>query len=279
MSVYDIFVIGSVVSNELECLLVIMVWLCDLQGGCLWDLEQNFVIIVFYIIEEVYEVVDVIDRGDLDDFCDEFGDLLLQVVFYVCMVEEQGVFVFVEVVCVISDKMQCCYLYVFVDVSVDDVDGVMCNWEVIKCIECVVKGEQDIFVLVGILCGLLEWQWVVKLQLCVVKVGFDWLGLLLVLDKVVEELQELCEEFECGDVVGNKVCLQEELGDLLFVCVNLVCYVDIDLGVVLCGVNYKFECCFCVMEVQVDVQGEVLVVLDLDVQEVLWQQVKVVEKV
>lgn len=261
-------------SVELDCLLQIMVCLCDFMQGCLWDLQQDFVSIVLYIVEEVYEVVDVIDCGDLDDFKDELGDLLLQVVFYVQMVSEQGVFVFVDVVCVISDKMQWCYLYIFVDVEVDDVDQVNLNWEVIKCVECVVKGYIDIFVLVGILCGLFEWQWVVKLQVCVVWVGFDWFDLQLVLDKVCEELDEVVVEFVCGDVQVNYVCLQEEFGDFLFVCVNLVWYVKVDVGVVLCQVNYKFECCFCVMEVQVVVVGQCMDVLDLEVQECFWQQVK-----
>lgn len=90
MSAHDTPTTGSAASNELERLLSIMARLRDPQGGCPWDLEQNFATIAPYTIEEAYEVADAIDRGDLDDLCDELGDLLLQVVFHARMAEEQG---------------------------------------------------------------------------------------------------------------------------------------------------------------------------------------------
>lgn len=102
--------------------LVIMVWLCDCEIGCFWDIEQDFSIIVLYMIEEVYEVVDVIECKDMVDLQDEFGDFLFQVVFYVQMVKEVGLFDFDDVCCFINDKMICCYLYVFGDVSQCDID-------------------------------------------------------------------------------------------------------------------------------------------------------------
>jgi len=242
-------------SAELERLLAIMARLRDPQGGCPWDLEQNFATIAPYTIEEAYEVADAIDRGDLDDLCDELGDLLLQVVFHARMAEEQGAFAFAEVARAISDKMQRRHPHVFADVSVDDADGVMRNWDAIKRAERAAKGDQDTSALAGISRGL------------------------PVLDKAAEELQELREEFERGDIVGNKARLQEELGDLLFVCANLARHADIDLGAALRGANHKFERRFRSMEAQAEAQGDSLAALDLDAQEALWQHAKATEKV
>ncbi|WP_375069619.1 nucleoside triphosphate pyrophosphohydrolase [Stenotrophomonas lactitubi] len=277
MSTHDTPATGDA-SAELERLLAIMARLRDPQGGCPWDLEQNFATIAPYTIEEAYEVADAIDRGDLDDLCDELGDLLLQVVFHARMAEEQGAFAFAEVARAISDKMQRRHPHVFADVSVDDADGVMRNWDAIKRAERAAKGEQDSSALAGISRGLPEWQRAVKLQSRAAKVGFDWPGPLPVLDKAAEELQELREEFERGDIAGNKARLQEELGDLLFVCANLARHADIDLGAALRGANHKFERRFRSMEAQAEAQGDSLAALDLDAQEALWQHAKATEK-
>ncbi len=278
MSAHDTPTTGSAATHELERLLAIMARLRDPQGGCPWDLEQNFATIAPYTIEEAYEVADAIDRGDLDDLCDELGDLLLQVVFHARMAEEQGAFAFAEVARAISDKMQRRHPHVFAEVSVDDAHGVTRNWEAIKRAERAAKGEQDTSALAGISRGLPEWQRAVKLQSRAARVGFDWPGPLPVLDKAAEELQELREEFERGDIAGNKARLQEELGDLLFVCANLARHADIDLGAALRGANHKFERRFRAMEAQADAQGEALAAMDLEAQEALWQQAKAAEK-
>ena len=110
--------------RDIQRLLDIMAALRDPKTGCPWDIEQDFASIAPYTIEEAYEVADAIDRGDLDDLCDELGDLLLQVVFHARMAEEQGAFAFAEVARAISDKMQRRHPHVFADVSVDDADGV-----------------------------------------------------------------------------------------------------------------------------------------------------------
>ena len=161
---------------------------------------------------------------------------------------------------------------------VDDADGVTRNWDAIKRAERAAKGEQDTSALAGISRGLPEWQRAVKLQSRAARVGFDWPGPLPVLDKAAEELQELREEFERGDIAGNKARLQEELGDLLFVCANLARHADIDLGAALRGANHKFERRFRAMEAQAEAQGEALAALDLDAQEALWQHAKEAEK-
>lgn len=261
-------------SNELGRLLAIMARLRDPQDGCPWDIEQDFSTIAPYTIEEAYEVADAIDRGDMDDLCDELGDLLLQVVFHARMAEEQGAFAFADVARAINDKMVRRHPHIFGDTSVHDADEVLRNWEAIKREERAAKGETDRSALAGISRGLPEWQRAVKLQSRAAKVGFDWPGPLPVLDKAAEELQELRDEFERGDVAANKARLQEELGDLLFVCANLARHAEVDLGAALRGANQKFERRFRFMEAQAADAGQGIAGLDLDAQEALWQRAK-----
>ena len=135
MSAHDTPIAGSAASNELERLLAIMARLRDPQGGCPWDLEQNFATIAPYTIEEAYEVADAIDRGDLDDLCDELGDLLLQVVFHARMAEEQGAFAFEDVVKAICDKMIRRHPHVFGDAKDLSPDEVKALWGRIKAEE------------------------------------------------------------------------------------------------------------------------------------------------
>ncbi|MDV3468286.1 nucleoside triphosphate pyrophosphohydrolase [Stenotrophomonas sp. C3(2023)] len=243
-------------------------------SGCPWDLQQDFSTIAPYTIEEAYEVADAIDRGDLDDLCDELGDLLLQVVFHARMAEEQGAFAFADVARAISDKMIRRHPHVFAQLDVDGADGVMRNWDAIKKAERAAKGERDTSALAGISAGLPEWQRAVKLQSRAARVGFDWPGPLPVLDKAAEELAELRTEFERGAVADNKARLQEELGDLLFVCANLARHAQVDLGAALRGANLKFEQRFRDMEAQAATAGTALETLGLEAQEALWQQAK-----
>ena len=262
-------------SVQLGRLLAIMAQLRTPGSGCPWDLQQDFSTIAPYTIEEAYEVADAIDRGDLDDLCDELGDLLLQVVFHARMAEEQGAFAFADVARAISDKMIRRHPHVFARLDVDGADGVMRNWDAIKKAERAAKGEQDTSALAGISAGLPEWQRAVKLQSRAARVGFDWPGPLPVLDKAAEELAELRAEFERGAVADNKARLQEELGDLLFVCANLARHAQVDLGAALRGANLKFEQRFRDMEAQAATAGTALEALDLEAQEALWQQAKV----
>jgi ATP diphosphatase len=199
---------------ELDRLLGIMARLRDPQQGCPWDVQQNFASIAPYTIEEAYEVADAIDRGDLDDLCDELGDLLLQVVFHAQMASEQGAFGFADVARAISDKLQRRHPHVFAQVKVDGAEDVNLNWEAIKRAERAAKGETDGSALAGISRGLPEWQRAVKLQSRAARVGFDWPGPAPVLDKVREELDEVAAEFARGPVQDNQARLEEELGDL-----------------------------------------------------------------
>lgn len=262
---------------ELERLLGIMARLRDPQQGCPWDLEQTFATIAPYTIEEAYEVADAIDRGDLDDLCDELGDLLLQVVFHAQMASEQGAFGFAEVARAISDKMQRRHPHVFAQVNVAGSEDVMVNWEAIKRAERAAKGHADTSALAGISRGLPEWQRAVKLQSRAARVGFDWPGPGPVMDKVREELDEVAAEFARGPVADNAARLEEELGDLLFVCANLARHAQVDVGAALRQANLKFERRFRAMEAEAANAGQTMAELDLEAQEQLWQRVKATE--
>lgn len=262
---------------ELERLLGIMARLRDPLQGCPWDLQQDFASIAPYTIEEAYEVADAIDRGDLDDLCDELGDLLLQVVFHAQMASEQGAFGFADVARAISDKMQRRHPHVFAQVQVDGAEDVNINWEAIKRAERAAKGDADRSALAGISRGLPEWQRAVKLQARAARVGFDWPGPAPVLDKVREELDEVAAEFARGPVQDNQARLTEELGDLLFVCANLARHAKVDVGAALRHANHKFERRFRTMEAQAAAHGQAMADLDLQAQEQLWEHAKATE--
>lgn len=183
---------GPVESRQVESLLAIMAKLRDPDGGCPWDLAQDFSTIAPYTIEEAYEVADAIDRNDLVDLKDELGDLLLQVVFHAQMAKEQGVFEFADVVAAICDKMTRRHPHVFAEEArKDDADAQLRHWEDLKRAERAAKGDADASALAGISRGLPEWQRAVKLQHKAAKVGFDWPGPEPVLEKLHEEIEEV----------------------------------------------------------------------------------------
>jgi len=118
----------------------------------------------------------------------------------------------------------------------------------------------------------------VKLQARAARVGFDWPGPAPVMDKVREELDEVAAEFARGPVEENQARLQEELGDLLFVCANLARHAKVDVGAALRLANHKFERRFRAMEAQAEAAGQSMGALDLEAQEALWQRAKDAER-
>jgi ATP diphosphatase len=258
--------------HSLDDLLAIMARLRDPQGGCPWDLQQDFSTIAPYTIEEAYEVADAIDRQDWHDLRDELGDLLLQVVFHAQMAKEAGLFDFADVAHAISDKMIRRHPHVFGDVSYDDVEAQKEAWEAIKAEERAAKGERhDDSALAGVSRGLPEWKRALKLQQRAAKVGFDWPNAQPVLDKLAEEIEEVREEFAAG---ADKARLQDEIGDALFVLVNLARHADVDFSQALRHANAKFERRFRAMEKIALEEGKPLAERELEAQEALWQRVK-----
>ena len=263
---------------DLQRLLDIMARLRDREHGCPWDIEQTFATIAPYTIEEAYEVADAIDRNDLPALKDELGDLLLQVVFHAQMATEQGAFDFADVAAAISDKMVRRHPHVFGNDEQTDTEGVLRSWEEIKRAERAGAGDTDTSVLAGIARGMPEWQRAVKLQQRAARVGFDWPSPAPVIDKLHEEIDEVRVEFAAvaadpGDSAAQDR-LEDELGDLLFVCANLARHAKTDVGSALRRANAKFERRFRAMEHLAQADGVRLQDLPLEEQDRYWNRAK-----
>lgn len=262
--------------HGLADLLAIMARLRDPERGCPWDIQQDFSTIAPYTIEEAYEVSDAIDRHDWNDLRDELGDLLLQVVFHSQMAKEQDLFAFDDVVQAISEKMLRRHPHVFGDVAYADVEEQKRAWEDIKADERAAKGEsRDESVLAGVSSGQPAWQRATKLQQRAATVGFDWPDYRPVIEKLQEELTEVADEFDAG---ADPDRLEDEIGDVMFVAVNLARHARVDVMRALKRANAKFEWRFRRMEQLAAAQGRPLSALDLAAQEALWRQAKAEER-
>jgi len=248
-------------------LLEIMQRLRDPDGGCPWDVKQNFSTIAPYTIEEAYEVADAIARGNMDDLKDELGDLLFQVVFHAQMASEQGSFDFAGVHQAVCDKMLRRHPHVFEDLEIRDAGHQTQVWENYKAEERKQKGEHSL--MDGIPAGMAELQRSVKLQKRAAKVGFDWASAGPVMRKFDEELTEMQDAMTSGD----RDAMEDELGDLMFVATNLARKLDIDPGTALRRSNAKFERRFRALEEAAGGQDG-LKVMELDAMEDLWQTIK-----
>ena len=259
----------------IESLLEIMVRLRDPECGCPWDVAQTFDTIAAYTIEEAYETVDAIDRKDYAALKDELGDLLLQVVFHACMAEEQHLFNFGDVVDAISDKLVRRHPHVFAGAHYDSAEEQTRAWDAIKREERSAKGEDDTSALAGITRGLPEWKRALKLCENAATVGFDWPGPGPVLDKLDEEVAEVRAEFEAG---ADPTRMLDEIGDVLFVLVNLARHAKVDFSQALRHANAKFERRFRRMETLAAAAGETLDGKPLAEQDALWDRAKAEER-
>ena len=261
-------------STPIQELLAIMRTLRDPDKGCPWDLQQDFRSLAPYAIEEAYEVADAAERGDLGELRDELGDLLFQVVFHAQLAQEQGLFAFDDVVSAINRKMIDRHPHVFGDASIADAAAQTEAWERMKREERRLRGGVDDSVLAGITAGLPEWQRAAKLQKRAATVGFDWPDASFVFDKLQEEMAEARVELAKG---RGHDALEDEIGDILFVCVNLARHAGVDFGAALRRANTKFERRFRAIETLARQSGKSLADLDLAAQETLWQQAKTQE--
>jgi ATP diphosphatase len=261
----------------IERLLDVMARLRDPEGGCPWDLEQDFATIAPYTIEEAYEVADAIARGDLADLEDELGDLLLQVVYHAQMAKEAGRFDFGTVAERIAAKMIRRHPHVFGDAEVADSAAQTLAWEETKAAERRTKAEVNeaapglLDDLPLALPALMRAQ---KLQRRAARVGFDWPAAGPVLAKIEEELAELCAEMAAP---ASRERLADELGDLLFAVVNLARHLEVDAEAALRRTNGKFERRFRAIEQALRAADRKLENASLDELEALWQQAKASE--
>jgi len=207
-------------------------------GGCSWDAEQTHESLVSNLIEEAYETVDAIRCKDWNHLKEELGDLLLQVVFHSEIAEGEGRFTFDDVALGISEKLIRRHPHVYADSQVEGAEGVLNQWDEIKRQE---RGAEEKPYLYGIGVGLPGMLKAAKLQKKAGKVGFDWPNAKSILEKVREELDEVEEAFDYyedgGDVPDE---LEAEIGDLLFVVVNVARKLGVDPEVAIERTNQKF---------------------------------------
>jgi ATP diphosphatase len=269
-------------SKDISRLLDIMAALRTPGSGCPWDLEQNFLTIAPYTIEEAYEVADAIARADLDDLRDELGDLLLQVVFHARMAEEQDAFDFGDVVESISRKMIRRHPHVFADkdgrLTPSDVKGA---WERIKAEEKAERAAQrqpeqapHRSLLSGVKAGQPALARAMELQRKASTVGFDWNEPCAVLRKIREEADEIEAALDRGDADA----LADETGDLLFALVNLARHFRLDPELALRRTNTKFERRFAHIERALAAQGRSLESASLEEMDGLWEEAKRTEQ-
>lgn len=232
---------------QLDDLLFLMARLRDPQYGCPWDLKQNFASIVPHTLEEAYEVADAIERADFAHLPGELGDLLFQVVYYSQLGREEGRFDFSTVVDGITRKLVRRHPHVFPDgdlygplnqprLSEADIKQ---RWETIKAEERAAEAvvPEQLSLLDDVPRALPALSRAVKLQKRAARAGFDWPESLAIVDKLHEELNEVLEALASGD----QAHIAEEVGDLLFVVVNLARHLNVEPEAALRATNQKFE--------------------------------------
>ncbi|MGR6465626.1 nucleoside triphosphate pyrophosphohydrolase [Rhizobium sp. PAMB 3182] len=267
-------------SKDISRLIEIMAALRNPETGCPWDIVQNFETIKPYTIEEAYEVADAIERNDMDDLCEELGDLLLQVVFHARMAEEAGEFGFGDVVHAVTRKMIRRHPHVFAVSDAQTPDQVKLQWDEIKRQEKAERAERrarrglaadatdrHLGSVQRSFPALTE---ALKIQERAAKVGFDWSEAAPILDKIEEEIGELREA-----LAGNQQeKVADELGDLIFAVVNIGRHVKADPEDALRGTNTKFRRRFGYIEDRLKAEGRTLGGATLDEMEALWQEAK-----
>lgn len=271
-------------TTALSQLLTIMQQLRDVTFGCDWDRKQTLQSLTAYTLEEVYEVIDAIERGDFVQLRDELGDLLFQVVFYAQIAQELGQFDFGDVAKAIAAKLLHRHPHVFPDGTVQsfgsatlalDAETVAIRWEQIKNRERELKAARTPTGAVpsvlddvpGTLPALERSR---KLQKRAASLGFDWQDPLSVLAKLREETAEL----EAEMLRNDKAAMQAEFGDVLFSCVNLARHLDIDPETALRAANHRFEQRFRGMEALSASRNLPLQSQDMEALDSLWNEIK-----
>lgn len=263
---------------SLDDLLAVMARLRDPERGCPWDLQQDFATIAPHTLEESYELVDAIERGDFPQVREELGDVLFQVIFYSQLGREQGRFSFDELLHNLVEKLLRRHPHVFPSGGLSEsgnetasstaVEQVNQNWERIKQDERLAKSLAG--VLDDVPVALPALTRAAKLQKRAARVGFDWDDWRDVLVKMEEEKNELIDAVASGD----RAHVADELGDLLFCCVNLARFLEVDPETALRGANRKFERRFRFIEQALAEQGRAPQDASLEEMEALWVEAK-----
>ncbi len=263
----------------IEDLQVLMARLRDPQTGCPWDLKQSYRTIVPSTLEEVYEVVDAIEREDYENLQEELGDLMFQVIFYCQLANEEERFSFAEVVSGIVEKLLRRHPHVFPngcleeaalsnDANGMDAQAVTEQWERIKQQEKQQRGPQTL--LADIPVALPALARAKKIQKKMAVVGFDWETPQAVFAKLREEV----DECEAAMQSADQVHIEDEIGDILFAVVNLARHYKADPETLLRRANQKVMSRFDFIEKSLVEQGVSLEQASLDEMEALWQSAK-----
>jgi MazG family protein len=262
-------------------------------GGCPWDREQTFDTIKPYTLEETYEVLEAIDARDWDELPAELGDLLLQVLFYSEMAKEDGKFCIDDVLDRLANKLISRHPHVFGDVKADTSQEVLRNWEALKKQEKRDKRKPAESVLDGVSSAMPALMEGHKISSRAANVGFDWPNIEDLFAKLDEEVAELKEELKkhpapgprpsgrgiagaSGDKVSEELRerMEDEVGDLFFVLVNIARYLSIDGESALRKTNRKFRKRFQYVERELRSAGKDIQQATLEEMEILWQQAK-----
>lgn len=230
-------------------------------GGCPWDREQTHSSLKGNLTEEAYEVLEAIDKGDMQDLCEELGDLLLQVVLHAQIASDDGDFEIGDVIRSISKKLIRRHPHVFGDAEATDAKQVIAHWETLK------REEGKGSLLSGLPRDMPSLSYAQAAQRRVARVGFDWKEVKDVVHKLAEEVAE----FEAAEVHQRKV---EEFGDILFTLANVARRLGIDLEAALRGANQRFYERFCYMEEMCKERGISLAQLSLEEMDALWEEAK-----
>lgn len=273
-------------NNAIVKLLQIMSMLRDKSHGCPWDLKQTIASLATYTLEEVYEVVDAIEQGDMVELRDELGDLLFQVVFYAQIAAEEGQFNFDDIANAISDKLLRRHPHVFPDGSMDKfgepngltAEDVAVNWEAIKQAEREAKLKAKGLTEAQPQSGALDdvpqampaLERARKLQNRAARVGFDWTEVEPVLAKLKEEISE----FEAAMQSEGQSRMAQELGDILFAVVNVARHCNIEPETALRAANRRFERRFRWIESTLRERGQQTIDVDLAELDALWNAAK-----
>jgi len=239
------------------------------ENGCPWDREQTHDSIKKYMIEETYEVLEVIDLKDNKRICEELGDLLLQIVFHAQIANEDGNFSIEDVITGICRKMILRHTHVFGEAKAETADEVLTNWEEIKKKE---KGlDSQTGVLKDVPSNLPALMRSYKVQQKAAQVGFDWDNIEDVMKKVDEEIDELKDVYKSKDVER----INDEVGDVLFSIVNLSRFLKVQPELALTGSINKFIKRFEYIETESKKQGKNLNDMSLQEMDELWNESKI----
>ena len=246
----------------------------DPINGCPWDIKQNYHSMISCLKEETYEVIEAIEKNDVENLKEELGDLLLQVVFLSQLATEENKFTFDHVVQNGAEKIVRRHPHVFGDKQAKNEQEALQNWNAMKAEEHKTLGHTSI--LDNIPQSFPALMRAEKLQKRCSKIGFDWDNIAPVFSKVEEELQEVKQEL--ARQPQDQVKIQEEMGDLLFATVNLSRHLHCQAEESLRKANQKFERRFRKVEEKLTQRNRRIADTSLMEMDVLWDEVKKEEK-